>query len=189
MSIILLVLLFPLVVFITLLLYLNNEGDVFFFQQRPGLNTKPFMLYKFKTMRDIYDRKGNLLPDNLRITKLGRIIRSLSLDELPQLINVLKGNMSFVGPRPLLMDYLSKYNSFQNRRHEVKPGITGLAQVNGRNLLSWEEKFNLDVKYVDNQSFFLDVKILIKTFYSVLNRKGINSGKDNTMPIFMGNND
>lgn len=161
---------------------------VLFCQDRPGLNGKRFRIIKFRTMVDIRDPEGVLLPDSERITKFGRILRESSLDELPELFNVLKGDMSLVGPRPLLMDYLSLYNQRQARRHEVRPGITGWAQINGRNALSWEEKFELDVWYVDNQSLWLDIKILFKTVLQVLKRDGISHGEDATMPRFKGSN-
>ena len=147
----------------------------FFRQQRPGLNGKPFILIKFRTMTDARDAQGNLLPDYKRLTRFGRFLRSSSLDELPQLFNVLKGEMSLVGPRPLLMRYLDRYTPEQARRHEVKPGITGLAQVNGRNAITWEEKFRLDVWYVDNMTLRLDLKIIAKTIGIVLREEGINS--------------
>ncbi|WP_414433625.1 sugar transferase [Alloalcanivorax venustensis] len=161
---------------------------VLFSQDRPGLNGKRFRIIKFRTMVDIRDSEGVLLPDSERITKFGRILRESSLDELPELFNVLKGDMSLVGPRPLLMDYLSLYNQRQARRHEVRPGITGWAQINGRNALSWEEKFELDVWYVDNQSLWLDIKILFKTVLQVLKRDGISHGEEATMPRFKGSN-
>jgi lipopolysaccharide/colanic/teichoic acid biosynthesis glycosyltransferase len=165
-----------------------NKGSVFFFQQRPGLNSLPFKIIKFKTMRDTYDENGNLLPDELRLTKVGKFVRSASIDELLQLINVLKGEMSLVGPRPLLMQYLERYSKEQARRHEVKPGITGWAQVNGRNAIGWEEKFRLDVEYVDKQSFVMDCKILWMTFLNVIQRKGISADGHATMGEFKGTN-
>jgi lipopolysaccharide/colanic/teichoic acid biosynthesis glycosyltransferase len=163
-----------------------NRGSVFFIQQRPGINSFPFKIIKFKTMRDVFDENGNQLPDELRLTKVGKFVRSASIDELLQLINVLKGDMSLVGPRPLLMQYLNRYSQDQARRHNVKPGITGWAQVNGRNAISWEEKFRLDVEYVDMQSFWLDCKILWMTFLNVIQRKGINSDGHVTMEEFKG---
>lgn len=147
---------------------------VLFRQKRPGLNGKPFDLLKFRTMTEDRDEKGDLLPDRSRLTRLSRLVRSTSLDELPELFNVLKGDMSLVGPRPLLMRYLERYTPEQMRRHEVKPGITGWAQVNGRNALTWEEKFKLDVWYVDNQSFWLDLKIIALTIWKLIKREGIN---------------
>jgi lipopolysaccharide/colanic/teichoic acid biosynthesis glycosyltransferase len=164
----------------------SNRGPVLFIQTRPGLRGKPFRLMKFKTMNDLRDETERLLPDNDRLTGVGRFIRSLSLDEFPQLINVLKGDMSLVGPRPLLPEYLPLYNARQARRHEVRPGITGWAQINGRNTLSWEEKFEMDVWYVDNMSFLLDIKILFLTLLKVLKREGINSGSAATMERFTG---
>ncbi len=169
-----------------LILALVNKGNVFFLQERPGYKAKPFKIIKFKTMRDAFDQKGDPLPDEDRLTKIGQFVRSASLDELLQLINVLKGNMSLVGPRPLLMQYLARYNTEQLRRHEVKPGITGWAQVNGRNAIKWEEKFRLDVEYVDRQSFFLDIKILGMTLLNVIKRKGISADGHVTMEEFMG---
>ena len=183
---VLLILLFPVVAFTTLLLFSANKGKVFFFQQRPGLNTKPFNIIKFKTMRDAFDEKGAPLHDEVRLTTIGRVIRSASLDELLQLVNVLKGDMSLVGPRPLLMQYIPRYTKEQARRHEVKPGITGWAQVNGRNAISWEEKFRLDVEYVELQSFCMDVKILWMTIVKVLQRQGISADNHVTMEEFRG---
>ena len=156
-------------------------------QQRPGLNGKPFTLYKFRTMTDARDAQGNLLPDAERLTPFGRFLRSTSLDELPELINVLKGDMSWVGPRPLLMQYLDRYTPQQARRHEVRPGITGWAQVNGRNLLTWEQKFTLDVWYVDHRSLWLDLKIMALTVRKILRREGINQPGQATAEEFMGN--
>ena len=183
---VLLVVLFPIVAITTLLLFFANNGRVFFFQQRPGLNAQPFNIIKFKTMRDAFDEKGVPLPDEVRLNTVGRFIRSGSLDELLQLVNVLKGDMSLVGPRPLLMQYIPSYSKDQARRHEVKPGITGWAQINGRNAISWEEKFRLDVEYVDKQSFMMDVKILWMTIVNVLRRKGISADGYATMQEFMG---
>ena len=161
-------------------------SPVLFKQVRPGLRGRPFMMYKFRTMTDERDIQGRLLPDEQRLTKLGRFLRSTSLDELPELFNVLKGDMSLVGPRPLLMEYLPLYTPEQARRHEVRPGITGWAQVNGRNAISWEEKFRYDVWYVDNWSFWLDIKILWMTIVSVLKREGISAQGHVTMPPFTG---
>jgi lipopolysaccharide/colanic/teichoic acid biosynthesis glycosyltransferase len=185
-SLFLLIILSPIILLTAILLFLANNGKVFFFQQRPGLNSKVFKIIKFKTMRDTFNQEGIPLPDELRLTKVGRIIRSASLDELLQLINVLKGDMSLVGPRPLLMQYVSRYNTEQTKRHNVKPGITGWAQVNGRNAISWEEKFKLDVEYVEKQSFLLDIKILWMTFINVLLRKGISADGHVTMEEFKG---
>ena len=182
----LLIILSPIILLTAILLFLVNNGKVFFFQQRPGLNGKPFKIVKFKTMRDAFDNEGIPLPDVLRLTRVGSIVRSASLDELLQLINVLKGDMSLVGPRPLLMQYLSRYSPEQARRHEVKPGITGWAQVNGRNAISWEQKFKYDIEYVEKQSFALDFKILWKTFVNVIQRKGISADGHVTMEEFKG---
>ena len=180
----LLIILFPIILLTATLLFLNNNGKVFFFQQRPGLNSKPFKIVKFKTMRDVFEKDGIPLPDDVRLTKVGSIVRSASLDELLQLVNVLKGDMSLVGPRPLLMQYLSRYSQEQARRHEVKPGITGWAQVNGRNAISWEQKFKYDIEYVEKQSFALDIKILWMTFLNVIQRKGISADGHVTMEEF-----
>jgi lipopolysaccharide/colanic/teichoic acid biosynthesis glycosyltransferase len=187
-SLLLLILLSPIIILTAILLLIANNGKIFFFQQRPGLNCKPFKIVKFKTMRDTFDNNGVPLPDDVRLTKVGRFVRSASLDELLQLLNVLKGDMSLVGPRPLLMQYLSRYNTEQIKRHNVKPGITGWAQVNGRNAISWEQKFKYDVEYVEKLSFSLDFKILFLTFINVLNRKGISADGQATMGEFKGNN-
>ena len=182
----LLVILSPIIIITIILLAIANRGDVFFFQQRPGLCSLPFKIIKFKTMRDAFDEKGIPIPDELRLTKVGKFVRSVSIDELLQLINVLKGDMSLVGPRPLLIKYLERYTPEQARRHDVRPGITGWAQVNGRNAISWEEKFRLDVDYVDKQSFWLDCKILWMTFLNVLKRKDISADGHATMEEFRG---
>lgn len=168
------VLLSPFFIILFILLSINNDGSAFFVQERPGLKGRIFKILKFKTMNDKRDKNGKLLPDSDRLTKLGSFVRKTSLDEIPQLINVLKGDMSLVGPRPLLPNYLSKYSDFQARRHEVKPGVTGWVQVNGRNGLDWNKKFELDVWYVDNISFLLDVKILFMTVIKVFKSEGIN---------------
>lgn len=165
---------------------LSMGSPVLFRQQRPGLNGRPFELMKFRTMRAPESGEGTVSSDETRLTKIGRFLRSTSLDELPTFINVLKGDMSLVGPRPLLMQYLGRYSSEQSRRHEVKPGITGWAQVKGRNALTWEEKFDLDVWYVDHQSLGLDIKILALTVLKVLKREGISAAGEATMPEFMG---
>ena len=183
-----LLILAPLIGLVTLLLYSQNKGKPFFFQERPGQFKKPFYIIKFKTMTDEKDAEGNLLPDNLRITKFGRWVRKLSIDELPQLINVLKGEMSLVGPRPLLFKYMPLYTAEQLRRHEVRPGITGWAQVNGRNSISWTQKFALDVEYVDKVSFLMDCKILLLTVKKVLIREGINQSAERPMQPFNGTN-
>ena len=181
-----LVALSPLLLVLLLAVRVKLGRPVLFRQVRPGLRGKPFQLLKFRTMLDAVDAAGNPLPDDQRMTRLGSFLRSASLDELPELWNVLKGDMSLVGPRPLLMEYLPLYSPEQFRRHEVRPGITGWAQVNGRNALSWDEKFKLDVWYVDNQSFWLDMKILFLTVWQVLKRDGINHGGEVTMPKFTG---
>lgn len=178
----------PITVIVTLLLSIYNNGKPFFFQLRPGLNGQIFRIVKFKTMNDKRDAQGNLLSDAERLTKVGTFVRKTSLDELPQLINVLKGEMSLVGPRPLLVDYLPLYNQHQSRRHEVKPGITGWAQVNGRNTISWQQKFDYDVNYVENLSFMLDVKILYLTVFKVFKSEGINAEQSATIEKFNGNN-
>lgn len=165
----------------------NLGSPVLFKQTRPGLEGKPFEMIKFRTMKDATDKQGNLLPDSERLTPFGQKLRSTSLDELPELWNVLKGDMSLVGPRPLLMEYLPLYNSEQARRHNVRPGVTGYAQVNGRNAISWEEKFKLDTWYVDNQSLWLDIKILAKTAKQVLIKDGISAAGEATMSKFTGN--
>ena len=183
-----LVLLSPIVVVFCILVLSKLGSPVFFRQVRPGIEGRPFKMVKFRTMTDERGPDGALLPDDQRLTALGAWLRSTSLDELPELFNVLKGDMSLVGPRPLLMDYLSLYNDRQARRHEVRPGITGWAQINGRNALSWEEKFELDVWYVDNRSLWLDIKILFKTVLQVLKRDGISHGEEATMPRFKGSN-
>lgn len=181
-----LMLLGPVFLVIAILCRISLGSPVLFKQQRPGLHAKPFYVYKFRTMTDERDAKGRLLSDEIRLTSLGKALRKLSLDELPQLINVFKGDMSLVGPRPLLMEYLHRYSKMQARRHEVKPGMTGWAQVNGRNAITWEEKFKLDVWYVDNQSFWLDLNIIWLTIVKVLKREGINQKKQATMEEFKG---
>jgi lipopolysaccharide/colanic/teichoic acid biosynthesis glycosyltransferase len=181
------IILSPLFIFIFLFLLIANNGKPFFFQQRPGKNAKIFKVIKFKTMNDKKDIHGNLLPDSERLTPIGNFIRKTSLDEIPQLINVIKGDMSLVGPRPLLIEYLPLYNTEQKRRHEVCPGITGWAQVNGRNAISWPEKFQLDVWYVDHISFGLDVKILYVTVLKVFKSEGITSQNSVSMERFEGN--
>ena len=165
----------------------NKGAGAFFFQERPGKDEKIFKVIKFKTMNDRKDASGKLLPDAQRLTKVGKFVRSTSLDEIPQLLNVIKGDMSLIGPRPLLVQYLPLYDETQRRRHEVRPGITGWAQVNGRNAISWEQKFAYDVWYVDNVSLSLDIKILIKTILKVFKRDGISSGTSATMEYFKGN--
>ena len=185
-SIIALFLLLPIMLIVITLLIFANNGNPFFIQKRPGKNGKIFEIIKFKTMNDLKDQNGNLLSDELRLTKIGTFVRKTSLDEIPQLINVLKGDMSIIGPRPLLTQYLHLYNDFQNRRHEVKPGITGWAQVNGRNAISWDQKFAYDVWYVNNISFIVDVKIVFKTIIKVIKTEGINAENAATMEPFQG---
>ncbi|ELA9458839.1 sugar transferase [Vibrio alginolyticus] len=180
-------LLFPVIVITALLIYFKLGTPILFTQKRPGLNGKVFNMYKFRSMTNESDDKGNLLPNEKRKTKFGNKLRSTSLDELPGLFNVLKGDMSLVGPRPLLVEYLPLYDEEQARRHEVRPGITGWAQVNGRNAISWNEKFKLDVWYVDNQSLWLDIKILLLTVKKVLFKEGINASESITMDKFHGN--
>ena len=183
-----LVILSPVFITVTIGLFFANEGKPFFFQARPGLNEKIFKIIKFKTMNDKKDADGNLLPDSERLTSIGAFVRKTSLDEIPQLINVLKGDMSIIGPRPLLPQYLPIYNEFQKRRHEVRPGITGWAQVNGRNAISWAKKFELDVWYIDHISFALDCKIVLLTFKKVFKKEGINKEVQATTEAFNGNN-
>lgn len=177
----------PVLLLVTLILYWVNGGAPFFFQPRPGYREKTITIIKFKSMTDEKDEKGALLPDNQRMTKVGTFVRKTSIDELPQLLNVLKGEMSLVGPRPLLIRYLPLYSAEQARRHEVKPGITGWAQVNGRNSISWEDKFKYDVYYVDNLSFALDMKILWLTAMKVIKREGVNQSSKQPMQPFTGN--
>lgn len=184
LSLVALLLLAPLLLVVIVFLSFDFKKNVFFVQERPGLHGEIFKIYKFRTMNSKTDSNGKLLPDIQRLTRIGRFVRSTSLDELPQLINVLKGDMSLIGPRPLLVSYLSKYTEEQMRRHQVRPGITGWAQVNGRNAISWEEKFKLDVWYVDNISLCLDVKILLLTLRKVLRREAINSDVNHTMTKF-----
>jgi len=185
-SLLLLVLLSPLIIVLSIILKIMLGSPVIFKQSRPGLNGIPFTIYKFRTMVNTRNQKGELLPDAERLTSLGRTLRHFSLDEIPQLYNVLKGDLSMVGPRPLLMEYLPLYTLKQARRHEVRPGITGWAQVNGRNALSWEERFNLDVWYVDHQTIWLDLKILWLTLLKVLHGEGINQEGQATMEKFRG---
>lgn len=182
------VILLPVFLILTVLLWFSNNGTVFYTQLRPGKACKPFRVVKFKTMNDARDASGNLLPDDQRLTGIGQIVRSTSLDEIPQLLNVITGDMSLIGPRPLLMEYVSIYSAEQRRRHEVRPGITGWAQINGRNTISWREKFELDVWYVDNLSFFLDVKIVLITLVKVIRAEGISGRGVATAERFTGNN-
>lgn len=188
LSIVGFIILFPIFIIIAFLLTIINKGSPFFFQKRPGKNEKVFSIIKFKTMTDAKDQNGNLLSDEKRLTTIGKTVRKLSLDEIPQLINVIKGDMSLIGPRPLLVQYLSLYNDEQKRRHHVRPGITGWAQVNGRNTITWSQKFIYDVWYVDNLSFLLDIKILYKTILKVVRTEDINTeGQATTIP-FNGKN-
>lgn len=181
-----LILFFPVMLIICLLIWKQMGRPFLFRQERPGFRGQPFQMLKFRTMCDVRDKDGNWLSDGERLTPLGRTLRSYSLDELPELLNVLRGDMSLVGPRPLLMEYLPLYSAEQARRHEVRPGVTGWAQINGRNAISWEDKFELDLWYVDNQSLWLDMKILWKTVVKVVRREGINAAGEATMPKFTG---
>ena len=186
LALFLIILFSPIYIVVSLLIFFKMGSPILFRQKRPGYKEKIFGIYKFRTMTNEKDEFGNLLPDDKRLVGIGKFIRSTSLDELPQLFNVLKGEMSFVGPRPLLVEYLPLYNQKQKRRHDVKPGITGWAQVNGRNAISWEQKFDYDVWYVDNQSFWLDIKILWLTFLKVVKRSDISSSTSSTMEKFTG---
>ena len=186
LALFLIILFSPIYIVVSLLIFFKMGSPILFRQKRPGYKEKIFGIYKFRTMTNEKDEFGNLLPDDKRLIGIGKFIRSTSLDELPQLFNVLKGEMSFVGPRPLLKEYLPLYNEKQKRRHDVKPGITGWAQVNGRNAISWEQKFDYDVWYVDNQSFLLDIKILWLTFLKVVKRSDISSSTSSTMEKFTG---
>lgn len=185
-SLIALLFLFPVLVLIFLQVRIKFGSPVFFIQERSGLCGRPFQMIKFRTMTDEKNDRGESLPDSVRLTTFGAFLRSSSLDELPELWNVLRGEMSLIGPRPLLMEYLTLYTPEQSRRHEVRPGITGWAQVNGRNTISWEEKFSLDVWYVDNRSFWLDMKVLVLTVKNIINRHGINADGETTMQRFEG---
>ena len=185
-AVFILIVLFPLFAIIALLAYVINGWPILFKQERPGLKGKPFTLYKFRTMKDVHDSRKNLLPDKDRLTTFGKYLRRTSLDELPELFNVLRGEMSFVGPRPLLMRYLHLYTPSQRRRHDVKPGITGWAQINGRNAITWKEKFTLDIWYVDHQSFWLDLKIILLTIWKTLKKESINQSGQVTMEEFKG---
>lgn len=186
LSLIAILLLSPILIILTITGAAKMGGSPFFTQERPGKDGKVFKLVKFKSMSNKRDENGKLLPDEVRLTSYGKFIRNTSLDELPELVNILKGDMAIVGPRPLLVKYLTRYNKTQARRHEVRPGLTGLAQVNGRNAISWEDKFNYDVEYVDNVSFLLDIKIICKTALNVIKRDGISSETSATMEEFMG---
>ena len=185
-SLLAIIILSPLLGMLTVIGAFEMKGNPFFAQERPGKDEKIFKLIKFRTMTNAKDKDGNLLSDADRLTKYGKFLRNTSLDELPELFNILKGDMSVIGPRPLLVQYLPRYNEYQHRRHEVKPGLSGWAQVNGRNAISWEDKFNYDVEYVDNYSMFMDIKILFMTILNVLKREGISSETSVTMEEFMG---
>jgi lipopolysaccharide/colanic/teichoic acid biosynthesis glycosyltransferase len=186
-ALILIVILLPFWFTVLVLLTIGNRGKPFFYQVRPGKNERLFRLVKFRTMNNLKDRNGDLLPDEKRLTKVGRWVRKLSLDEIPQLLNVINGDMSLIGPRPLLVDYLPLYNEFQKRRHEVTPGISGWAQVNGRNNLPWNKRFEYDIWYVDHQSFALDLKIICMTIWRIIERKDINQDGEATVVYFKGN--
>lgn len=187
LSLLAIIILSPVIIIVAILVRIKLGGPVLFTQNRPGKNEKIFKLYKFRTMTSEKDKDGNLLPDEVRLTKFGKFLRSTSLDELPGLFNILKGHMSIVGPRPLLVQYLPLYNEEQKKRHLVRPGLTGLAQVNGRNAISWDEKFKFDVKYVEKITFIGDIKIIILTAFKVIRRKDINSNTSATMEFFEGN--
>lgn len=176
----------PILLTVSYFVRIKLGSPILFKQERPGLYEKIFTMYKFRTMTDEKDENGQLLPDNIRLTKFGRMLRSTSLDELPELFNIIKGDMSIVGPRPLLVQYLPLYNTHQKRRHDVRPGLTGKAQVNGRNSINWEDKFNLDIEYVDNISFLEDCKIILMTIKKIIVREGINSNTASTMEVFEG---
>lgn len=185
-SLLAIIILSPLLAVTAVLVKTKLGSPVLFRQERPGKDEKIFTLMKFRTMTDERDENGELLPDEVRLTKFGKFLRSTSIDELPELFNILKGDMSVIGPRPLLVEYIPRYNEHQHRRHEVRPGLSGWAQVNGRNTVSWEDKFDMDVHYVDNYSFAMDVKILFMTVLNVLKREGISSESSATMEVFMG---
>ncbi|WP_438824782.1 sugar transferase [Bacillus sp. JJ1532] len=183
-SFLLILILSPLMVSISIMIFINMGSPILFKQVRPGHKGSPFNIYKFRTMKEKFDENGKMLPGNLRLTKTGIVLRKYSLDELPQLFNVIKGDISLVGPRPLLMEYLPLYTKEQARRHDVKPGITGWAQVNGRNTINWDEKFKLDIWYVDNQSIFLDLKIMVTTIIKVIKREGVSAKDHYSMERF-----
>lgn len=188
LSLIIFILLMPLMIVIYILVRIKLGKPAIFKQERPGKNEKIFTLYKFRTMTNQKDKNGKLLPDEQRLTKFGKLLRTTSLDELPELLNIIKGDMAIVGPRPLLVEYLPLYNEEQKHRHDVRPGLTGLAQVNGRNSISWENKFKLDIKYIEHITFFNDVKIILKTIKEVFIRDGITQEGKATMDYFTGNN-
>ena len=187
LSLLAIIVLSPVFIFTGILVRTKLGSPILFKQNRPGLDEKIFTMYKFRTMTDQKDENGELLPDHIRLTKFGKMLRATSLDELPELFNILKGDMSIIGPRPLLVQYLPLYNAHQQRRHEVRPGLSGYAQVNGRNSISWEDKFDLDVQYVDNVTFVNDVKIIMLTLKKVFVKDGISSGSSVTMEVFTGN--
>jgi len=186
LSLIAIIVLSPIFLIVAILVRTKLGSPVLFKQKRPGLNESIFTMYKFRTMTDERDENGNLLPNHIRLTRFGRLLRSTSLDELPELINILKGDMSLIGPRPLLVEYLPLYNNHQKHRHDVRPGLSGLAQVNGRNSINWEKKFEYDVQYVENLTFLLDCKIILETILKVFKREGINSKENVTMERFKG---
>lgn len=186
LSLIAIIVLSPVLLIVAILVKIKLGSPVIFRQKRPGLNEKIFTLYKFRTMTDERDEKGELLPSYMRLTGFGKILRATSLDELPELFNILKGDMSIIGPRPLLVDYLSLYDERQKHRHDVRPGLSGLAQVNGRNSISWEEKFNYDIEYIKNISLLLDLELIINTFMKVFKKEGINKSENTTMERFKG---
>lgn len=188
LSLIAIIVLSPVFIIVAILVRVKLGSPVIFRQDRPGLNEKIFTMYKFRTMTDERDDMGELLPNSLRLTKFGKLLRATSLDELPELFNILFGDMSIIGPRPLLIEYLQHYNEKQKHRHDVKPGLSGLAQVNGRNAISWEEKFNYDIEYVENITVFLDMKIIVQTFLKVFKREGVNKSENITMEKFRGTN-
>lgn len=187
LSLIALIVLLPVLIIVAILVRVKLGSPVIFKQQRPGKNEKIFTLYKFRSMTDKRDENGNLLPDSERLTKFGKILRSTSLDELPELFNILKGDMSIVGPRPLLVEYLKLYNEEQKHRHDVRPGLTGLAQISGRNSISWDKKFKEDIFYINNITFIMDIKIIFKTIIKVFKREGISQINNATMEKFKGN--
>ncbi|WP_028392021.1 sugar transferase [Bacillus cihuensis] len=187
LSLIAIIILSLIFLIVAIIVRVKLGSPILFKQKRPGLNEKIFIMYKFRTMTDERDKNGELLPDSVRLTKFGRFLRSTSLDELPELFNILKGDMSLIGPRPLLVQYLPLYNKYQKRRHEVRPGLSGLAQINGRNTISWEERFHLDIEYIENITFINDIIIIMKTIAKVFKREGISSQNDATMEAFQGN--
>ena len=187
LSLLAIIILSPVFILTGILVRTKLGSPILFKQNRPGLDEKIFTMYKFRTMTDQKDENGELLPDHIRLTKFGKMLRATSLDELPELFNILKGDMSIIGPRPLLVQYLPLYNDHQQRRHEVRPGLSGYAQVNGRNSISWEDKFDLDVQYVDNVTFISDIKIIMLTLKKVFVKDGISSGSSVTMEVFTGN--